>query len=277
MGRDAELALEIARCPEIATARASSSHPCSSIVRLQDDPAVAPDRFQLPEAWAGNLLEARVMFLSSNPSISEDGADHGAASPERYPRADWSEVEVADFMTRRFDPDAGHAIDDRFVCQDGSYAPNAVRFWSAIRRRATELLGHPATPAADYVMTEIVHCKSKREQGVAKAAGHCAGRYLEKVAALSPAPVVVIVGAKARDRGRAALALDDAFGSRASIGNERANLAVRPLGGHDRVLCYIPHPTGMEKAPRDFPGSYPKLLGKLRAVALGELPVQHLE
>lgn len=270
VGTEAGLALEIARCPEIALARTAAGHPCAQIVRLQQDDARA---FQVPEAWAGNLAAARVLFLSSNPSISEDGADHGASAAERYPRGDWSDADVADFMTQRFTPDAGYTIDDRFVCQDGTYARRPVRFWSQVRRRASELLGYPADPDRDYVMTEVVHCKSKGEVGVTSAAAVCAGRYLDRVVALSSAPLVVVVGSKARDRLRPILGLDDAFGSRSSVGDEHANVAVREVGGRRRVICYLWHPTGMTKWPRDFARSYPTLLLTLRAVALNELAV----
>ena len=142
-GAEVALALEIARCPEVERARRLVSHPCSSIVRLQQED---PGTFQVPEGWAGNLSAARVVFLSSNPSISEDGADHRAGSAERYPRAAWADHYIADFMTRRFAPDAGHTDGDRFICQDGTFAPQAVRFWTLVRRRAEELLGYPRIP-----------------------------------------------------------------------------------------------------------------------------------
>ncbi len=69
-----------------------------------------------------------------------------------------------------------------------------------IRARAVELLGPGAEPFRDYAMTEVVHCKSKNEVGVKKAAATCADRYLDRVVALSPAEVVVIVGSHAHDR-----------------------------------------------------------------------------
>jgi hypothetical protein len=266
-----ELALEIARCPEVARARTSPSHPCSAIVRLQQDD---PHIFQVPEGWAGNLSTARVVFLSSNPSISEDGADHGAAFAEHYPRAAWADEDIADFMTRRFRPGAGYTVGDRFMCQDGTYAPQPVRFWVQVRRRASELLGYSADPDRDYVMTEIVHCKSKGEVGVTSAAALCAQRYLGRVVALSDARLIVVLGAKARDRLRPILRLGEAFGSRSGVGDERANIAIRDVGGVQRVLCYLWHPTSMTKWPRDFPGSFPTLLPSLRAVALGELAVE---
>jgi hypothetical protein len=272
-GAEVALALEIARCPEVERARRLASHPCSSIVRLQQD---EPATFQVPEGWAGNLSAARVVFLSSNPSISEDGADHGAGSAERYSRASWADDDIADFMTRRFAPDGGHTDGDRFICQDGTFAPQAVRFWSLVRRRAEEVLGYSADPDRDYVMTEIVHCKSKGEVGVGSAASRCAQRYLDRIVALSDAHLIVVLGAKARDRIRPILGLGEEFGSKSSVGNEQANVALRDLGGSKRGLCFLWHPTSMTKAPRDFPRSYPTLLPTLRAIALGDVPVERL-
>lgn len=44
-----------------------------------------------------------------------------------------------------------------------------VRFWAAVRKQAFRLLGHLAVPGVDYAMTEVVHCKSAGERGVADA------------------------------------------------------------------------------------------------------------
>jgi hypothetical protein len=69
---DAERAvlLRVARCPLIAEALTDVTHRCHQVVATQAGPE--PDR-QVPEAWAGNMREARVVFLSSNPSISLAG------------------------------------------------------------------------------------------------------------------------------------------------------------------------------------------------------------
>ncbi len=47
-------------------------------------------------------------------------------------------------------------------------------------------------------MTELVHCKSKGEAGVAQARTRCLDRWLEPVLASSPAPVLVLLGDHAR-------------------------------------------------------------------------------
>lgn len=60
------LLLKIARCPLIAEAL-QNWRPCTEIVSAQK--VASADR-QVPEGWAGNLRDGRVLFLSSNPSIS---------------------------------------------------------------------------------------------------------------------------------------------------------------------------------------------------------------
>ncbi len=72
-------------------------------------------------------------------------------------------------------------------------------FWTSVQRRAEELLGPTADPSVNYVMTEVVHCKSKNEIGVSQAAETCAKRYLNDILALTDAPIVVVVGKKSHD------------------------------------------------------------------------------
>jgi hypothetical protein len=63
---------------------------------------------------------------------------------------------------------------------------------------ARELLGREPAPGDDYALTEVVHCGSQGETGVAATLGTCTSRYLRRVLAVSPARVVVVVGATAR-------------------------------------------------------------------------------
>lgn len=55
--------------------------------------------------------------------------------------------------------------------RDGTHAPGWVRFWAAVRARASELLGRSAIAGFDYAISEIVHCKSDSEVGVSAAEG----------------------------------------------------------------------------------------------------------
>jgi hypothetical protein len=135
----------------------------------------------------------------------------------------------------------------------------------------TELLERPADPNADYVMTEVVHCKSRREIGVAAASDHCASMHLDRILTLTTAPLVIVLGAKARDRVRDMWRLPDGFGTRRTVAHvEQANLAVRALGGRPRVIAFLWHPTGMEK-PRNVMGSYPTMFRALQGLVQGNL------
>jgi hypothetical protein len=99
-------------------------------------------------------------------------------------------------------------------------------------------------------------------------------RGLDRILARSPAPLVVVLGAKARDHTSALWQLPDGFGTTDTVGrNERANMAIRALGGHHRLITYLWHPTGMT-APKDFPRSYPNHLSTLRELVAGRLTVE---
>ncbi len=115
-------------------------------------------------------------------------------------------------------------------------------------------------------MTEVVRCKSKREVGVDDAAQRCGPRYLDRTLALSPALLLVVVGAKARDRARSVMGLAEGFGQRDSAPKE--NLQVLEVGGRRRVVAYLPHFSGMEPR-RSFTERYGQHgVAVLRAVAL---------
>ncbi len=166
-----EVALRIARCERIDRARDEEGHPCGRIAQLQPDRRSSPEQFQVPEGWAGSIGSTRIVFVSSNPSIGDDGAMHGAASAEEYPRHSWDDSRIVDFITRRFAPEYGWTRADRFRCQGGTYATQDIAFWSRVRKRACELVDL-ATLERDYAMTEVVHCKSHKEIGVKAAAPH---------------------------------------------------------------------------------------------------------
>lgn len=246
-----DLALEVARCPNITGALGDTTHPCHDVVAVQSGPE--SDR-QVPEAWAGSLETARVLFISSNPSISEAKEGEPSETAESYPRAADSDEEIVDFVTRRFDLDvlpAPHVVNNGHRRIDGTYAP-PTKFWSAIRARAVELLGPGVEPFHDYAMTEVVHCKSMNEVGVKKAASTCADRYLDRVVALSPAEVLVIVGAHAHDRLAGRLQLP-----------KGAYAEERRVGGRERLVVYLPAPSSFG-GPKTFAGLYPTDLALIR-------------
>jgi hypothetical protein len=161
------------------------------VVGTQD---VSPGDFQVPEPWAGHLDVAPLLFVSSNPSIS---------GSEPYPPWSASSYERQLFFMERFGPGAGQV-------KDGVYTPlqhpradgrlhgsRPVPFWNICKRNAAWLFGRKVEPGTDYAMTEVVHCKSRKEIGVAAARDHCADRWLDEVLTTSAARLVVILGDQA--------------------------------------------------------------------------------
>ncbi len=226
------LLLKIAHCPLI-TESLQDGRACSEIVAAQK--LAEPDR-QVPEGWAGNLADAKVLFLSSNPSISEAGPGQPADEVEPFPTACSTDDEIVEFIGRRFDQTVlpkPWVRNDRSLLRSGQYSPRPTRFWVSIRARARELLGDSADPACNYVMTEVVHCKSRQEAGVRAAAGTCARLYLDGILRLSAAPLVAVVGKKA----------DAALRAWLPCLPEPPYVVGAELGGRQRTLVYISHPS----------------------------------
>jgi hypothetical protein len=264
------VALGVARCAQVPRARLDPAHPCRRIVTLQSD---EPAEWQVPEGWAGNLTESRIVFLSSNPSISDAGHYENPLHAEDYPRGSWDDDAIAEFAVHRFgDGDTSPAtLDGRLRRMDGQLSPGRVRFWLMVRARAAELIPD-ARPDRHYAMTEVVHCKSRQEIGVAEAATRCVETHLDPILAMSPAPLVVVLGAKTRDRITDMWDLSAGFGTKAAIGDECRNIAIRTIGSTERVVAYLWHPTGMT-APKTFAGAYPSHLATLTDLTNGRVTV----
>jgi hypothetical protein len=252
-GDERGLLLRIARCPLIAEALNSVGHSCCRVVAAQKCPG--PER-QVPEGWAGNLHEARVMFVSSNPSISlpEPGQPDAV---EPYPTAADSDGYITEFLGRRFDEAVRplpYVKDGRALMRTGEYA-QPTAFWREIQARAEELLP-AADPARNYVMTEVVHCKSRRNAGVAAAAGTCAGRYLDEIAGLTAAPIVVVMGKVAQGVVR------DWF---PELPEPPFICPQAVLGGRPRTFLFTGQPGSSQ--PRKIAGLYAPSLEELRQIA----------
>lgn len=142
------------------------------------------------------MERARLLFVGSNPSIAgaiPQDPDHAADKPHLVTpqRSDDSIVE-------RFENAFSHYM------EDGTRAlgESVTSYWAWVKGRAVELLPPDSVdPGEAYAITEVVRCKSKKERGadgqalVAEARETCSTNYLERTLALSPARVVVGVGA----------------------------------------------------------------------------------
>lgn len=208
-----DLLLAITRCPELAKARGGAPLPCSEIARRQPC-----DDYHVPEPWSGHIDAAPILFISSNPSISEN---------EHYPTPHWSDRNTVDFFQRRFDPDAGYSYS----------AFSKVRFWASARQRAGEILQRDAVPGSDFALTELVHCKSRGEQGVKEALATCSGQWLTPILECAAASIVILLGRHARNACAQFWQLD---------GRQAVHFGV-PIAGRRRAVVILPHPNAFQK------------------------------
>jgi len=118
----------------------------------------------------------------------------------------------------------------------------SVPYWRYVKQLAIKLMGRDVVPGTDYALTEVVHCKSRNEVGVAEAAKECVPRYLKRVLALSPAAVIVVLGTHARN------------GFRSEFNYPDAGIVSPPLEveGRLRRIVFLANPgaRGATKYPR---------------------------
>ena len=123
-----QLLSEISHCSVADAIRSGSSTvavPCHRIVGLQTG-----SLFQLPEPWSGQIDIARLLFISSNPSINE---------LEEYPEKSWELHRTTDFFHNRFTSPAGGVV-DRCALVRNDLRSAQVQFWRAARDRTAEIL-----------------------------------------------------------------------------------------------------------------------------------------
>lgn len=238
------------------------SHPCSSVVREQDH---VPDR-HLPEPWFGNLANAKVLFVSSNPSID---LNHGVTG-ENYPRASWSDNEIGEWFVRRVDQtwddvpvSFNHPVHKSFLwrCIDGQYrganpsGRTPQHSWNRTQGIAEELLGSTADPSQNWALTEVVHCKSRDARGVSKALPMCTSKWLNPILQTAiNSNVMVLAGREVRDGwARMVSETPKYFGKEIRKDVEGAQLE-RALNnsfiatfGHRRLVTYMRQPSVANK------------------------------
>jgi hypothetical protein len=205
------LALQIAKCSDVCASISDSNHPCHQVVGWQAGQfspkitEVLGSNLHRPEPWTGDLAKAKMIFLSSNPSFDP---------AENFPTWNdlaWPDKEISQFGAQRFvsnqernfgASDSPHPeIRDRTIRRDGTLSKE-VAHWRWVRQFASFAMDKPledTSAVSDYVMTELVHCKSSHEEGVIQALPHCTKKWFEKIMEISPAKIVFVTGAKAGD------------------------------------------------------------------------------
>lgn len=203
------LALAISSCTEVCTALGEKNHPCHKVVSWQANkwkPAiseVAGSKLHRPEAWTGDLTTAPIIFLSSNPSFNPT---------ENFPSWDpkfWSDNDISKFGADRFTADPTRTYgateseevneQDRTIGIQGQLS-DPVSHWSWVRKFAAMVYGKSISETSaisDYVMTELVHCKSPHEEGVMDALEKCRDKWFNEIMQISPAKLIFVAGVKA--------------------------------------------------------------------------------
>ena len=233
-----KLLLDITHCEDVNTCLNPSTvmHPCLKVVRVQV--REGRENYQVPEPWSGDLENAPLLFVSSNPSIGCDV----------YPKDKWKDDCIVDFFHNRFlvskptccattrdhdkswSKENGNGYVTSNLCQCGIY--KNVSYWSSIRARAVELMERDVVPGKDYAITEVVHCKSKREKDAENAQANCMEKYFSKILSCSNAKVIIVVGEIAQK------AMKKAFKILPSGGEFERSM----LCGFERLVLAIPHP-----------------------------------
>lgn len=99
-------------------------------------------------------------------------------------------------------------------------------------------------PGQDYALTEVVHCGTQHEAGIADAFATCSSRYFNRTIAASPAQVVICVGAWATEAFRLNLEIDMAkdrlWGPAELLGRVRYVLSVPHPGAFGRPKSLEP-------------------------------------
>jgi len=223
MSMERDLLMEIAQCNEIRACLGENlDHPCYRIVHSQHLENIT--NFQLPEPWSGYIGSAPILFISSNPSISQE---------EIFPTWEWDNEDIADFFRNRFGGGKQLWIKDgtKSLRKDGGYG-QWTRFWAGVKGRARELLEREPVPGVDYALTELVHCKSRQEEGVQEALDKCTNLYLDKVIEISGARILVGLGGLARE----VLAI------RYGLSSCKKVFGPLEIGGRKRLVTFLPHP-----------------------------------
>ena len=205
------LALAISSCSDVCTAISDKNHPCHKVVDWQADKhgtqitEVLGSKLHRPEPWTGDLESAKILFLSSNPSFNP---------VENYPNWNsnqWTDDEISSFGAERFSISEERKFgatdsriktkQDRTIGFSGERS-SKVHHWTWVRRYAAFVLGKEisnVSAISDYVMTELVHCKSPHEEGVLEALSHCVDQWFGEIMDISPASLIFVTGAKAAE------------------------------------------------------------------------------
>ena len=218
---------DIVHCKYIAQHFSHTYNQCSTIINSQGVSNI--DEFQLPEPFSGNIDTAKILIISSNPSIDKNPILN---EREKYPLYKWAESDVLNFFYDRF---PYYINDNGCFLKNNGYYSSPIKYESSINARVSEILERRPIPGKDYCLTEIVHCKSQRQEGVKEAKDICTKLYLNKVFSLSNSKLIMIVGSHARN-------LFTKFFNIENVTIGKKIFGPLTIGNIDRMLLFIMHP-----------------------------------
>ncbi|MDR1917316.1 MAG: hypothetical protein LBQ58_12175 [Synergistaceae bacterium] len=202
---------------DILEGRALREHPFKKLVEFQRDAyareglCIKKEGFQVGEPWDGDIANARVAFISSNPAFDaiEDFPRYHAET-RTLSTPDGSTLSLSDakdFFKYRFQracvsPNGALLRKRRDGCR-------AVNYWGCVRNSMEALWPDAACPGdsrevyvkrlmSKAVTMEIVPFKSSGEKGVSEALLICMKIFTRHILPHVAAPIIVLVGKKVR-------------------------------------------------------------------------------
>lgn len=237
--------------------------------------------FHVPEPWNGNLDTAKILFVSSNPSI-----DLNEKKFPKFESEEWTEDkknDVVDFFSNRLE-----SYKNRYWTGILKYAGYILKKTDSLRALDKKKDEDKIREIASCIaLTEIVHCKSKGETGVKKAAKTCFDTHTKSVIKhfletrsesekkqSETKKTVVFVGGKARDL-IYAVANKKAF----SIKDEPiSSFCKSEFGkrGKDAHFLFVPHPNARQWKSQKSGELYKKLPNDIRKEIIDEQLQQYV-
>ena len=206
-----KLCNEIARCENVMKyfntmdEAGRKSNPCCDIIESQDK---ILNNFQIPEPWAGYIDKAPLLFLGSNPSIDEQNNEKypiygNIDNSLQFEKEDTSKVKLLNFYNKRLNDlneETNQEKKKKKENQEKEKKKALAPYWNEAKKVAQYLYNDSKiVHGCYYALSEVVHCKSKKQIGVEKALNKCSENYLTGILQKSPAKVVVVFGDHAKN------------------------------------------------------------------------------
>lgn len=235
---------EILFCP-INKLKLNDSGECQRIIEVQKG---NKHKFQFAEPWNGDIENAKILFVSSNPAIDFDEYFPAYDMDNETFTENWNEEEVKNFFYNRFTYFSNKRNDAKLnfnkVVKNENGTPKTVKYWTHLNARTKELLCRETKLNSDFAITEIVHCKSKSEKDIDdKCLETCSKNYLKEIINLSNAKLIVAVGKKAKE------IIHNLYLKNENITNFEKNKLYGPfeINNKPRYFLYICHPNARKE------------------------------